>query len=429
MRDRYGVLPPILFAVLGVGAAFLLVPKGELDQEARLTGLSQTQALALLNATQEPLSPRLAFRRAELTAAAGDGLLADRLLADLTARTEQTAVIAAARADLAMRRGDVRQAAEYLAAAQARALSDRQRQKLADVYRQLGERAEERKILSAVPLIDLTGSERVRLVDLIAAEGARAEALEVARSALPLAGQNAPALAERFAALALSAGQPELLAQTAYLWVSKQEGEAVVMSMIKALTARPRIAKTFATAVVSKAPEARGFLAKAFTEVRLYDVARLLIQPWKTFGSMTDGGWEAVIFYADRSGDISPLEHLLQQMQPQEKPTKNAFLPLIRYNGAEAVLPYQHWLTPQYLESAPLVEAAWAVTRQRPDEAFTALQRAARPGQDQTLWRALAQRLQDTDYSARLHLLAEAAFALENKAQSWPVYGSDGAFQ
>ena len=207
MLGRDIVFPLILFVILGVSAAFLLAPKGELDQEARLAVLSEAQALALLEAAQEPLSPRLVFWKAELTAAAGNGALADRQLADLSMRTEQTAVIAAARADLAFRSGDLRQAADYLAAAQIRAPSDAQRQKLVDTYRRLGDAAAEREALSSAPLGDLTGPELIRLVDLIAAEGARAEALEIARSALPLAGQSAPELAERFAALALSMQQ------------------------------------------------------------------------------------------------------------------------------------------------------------------------------------------------------------------------------
>ena len=406
MRDRDIVLPLVMLVVFGVGAAFFLVPKGELDQEAQLTSLSETQALSLLNAAKDPLSPPLAFQQAELTAATGNGALADRLLADLTARTGPTASIATARADLAFRAGNLRQGANYLAAAQSLSPNDNQRQKLAETYRRLGDSAAERTVLSTVPLTKLTASERIRLVDLMAADGAILQALDVAHSAFLLPGQNRSALAERFAAIALSAEQPDLLIQATATVLSEPDGPAMMMSIAKVMTARPRLAKTFAAAVVSQVPDARALLTKAFTEVRLYDAARLMIQPWVTFGSVTTEGWEAVILYADRSGDIGPLKHLLQQMPVQEQPPKNVFLPLIRYDGEGALLPYQLWLTPEYLENAPLVDAAWALTRQRPDEAFVALQRGVQTSHDQTLWRALARRLQGTEYLDRLQELA-----------------------
>jgi hypothetical protein len=406
MRDRNIVLPLVGFVILGLGTAFFLVPKGDLGQEARLTALSGEEALALLNVTPEPLSPRLAFWQAELTAEAGDGLLADQLLADLTARTEPSAVISAARADLALRAGDLQKRADYLAAAQDLAPSSERRQKLAGIYRNLGDRTAERQLLSDSPLTELTGSELLRLVDLTAADGALEEALEIARAALPLAGQSAPALADRFAAIALSIGQSNLLAQTASAWLSQPEAQSVAASLAKVLALRPRTAKAFTETVVSKTPDARVLLVKAFTEVRLFDVARLLLEPWTNAGQMTTDKWDAVIFYADRSGDIRPLEHLLQ-MQPEQKPPKSALLPLIRYDGEAALLPYQRWLTPEYLGSAPLVEAAWALTRQRPDEAFAALHQAARTEHDQALWHALASKLAGTEYFDRLHGLAE----------------------
>lgn len=428
MRDRDVVLPLVLLVAFGVGAAFFLVPQGELDQEARLTSLSEAQALNLLNAAKEPLSPPLAFRQAELTAAAGNGALADRLLAGLIARTGQTASIAAARADLAFRSGNLRQGADYLAAAHSLVPNDRQRQKLADIYRQLGDRAAERKTLSSVPVTELSASERMRLVDLMAADGATAEALEVAHSALSLAGQDAPALAERFAALALSTEQSDLLIQTTATWLIRPDGPAVTMSIAKVMTVRPRFAKTFAAAVVSQVPEARALLAKTFTEVRLYDAARLMLQPWVDFGSMTPEGWEAVVLYADRSGDTGPLKHLLQQMPVQEQPPKNGFLPLIRYDGEGALLPYQLWLTPAYLEGAPLVEAAWALTRQRPDEAFFALQRSMQTTHDQMLWHALALRLHGTEYFDRLQAQAGTAFDLKSLSQGGGFPAARDAF-
>ncbi|MDF3355487.1 hypothetical protein HKX17_16840 [Sulfitobacter sp. KE34] len=409
MREHRIALSLVAFVTLGAAAAFFLVPKGELNQESRLAAIPAKEALALLNAAQEPLPPRLAFQRAELTAQAGNALLADTLLAELAARTEQTAIISQARADLAIRRGDLRKAADYLSAAHDRAPSLEGRQKLAGLYRQLGDRVGERRTLASSPLTELTGSELVRLVDLIAADATPAEALEIARAAVPLAGQSASALAERFAAIALSTGQSNLLVQAASTWLSEAETQTVAESLAKVLTLRPRTAKSFAEAVVFEAPQTRVLLIEAFTKVRLFDVARTLLQSWTNVALMTDTRWGAIILYADRSGDIRPLERLLQQMPPQQNPPDRAFLPLIRYDGETALLPYQHWLTPEYLESAPLTEAAWALARQRTDEAFTALHRAAQTEHDPALWQSLANKLQDRSYYNRLQALSADA--------------------
>ncbi|MDG1170705.1 MAG: hypothetical protein P8N14_16035, partial [Sulfitobacter sp.] len=83
-----------------------------------------------------------------------------------------------------------------------------------------------------------------------------------------------------------------------------------------------------------------------------------------------------------------------------------ALLPLVRYHGGQALLPYQSWLTPEYLADAPLVAASWAIWQQRPGVAFDALQRAAGREVDPVLWRAIADELQGTGYFARLKALA-----------------------
>jgi hypothetical protein len=411
MQERGALLTLIALAVAAAGAAVLLVPRGELKTEAELAAVPAPEALAQLDAVQDPLTPQLAFRQAEWTAASGETEKADTLLAALASRTPQSAMIAAARADLALRKGELLQAAFHLAQAQSAAAQPVLRHRLGLIYRRLGDSGSERALLAAAQLGDLTEWERIRLIDLTASDGATAEAMALAGAAVSLGGPQAPQLAERFVALALTGGAVDELAQAAAGWLSGADGPSLAEPLAQGIALVPRQASALAQAVVSLAPDARAPLAAALTKAQVYGVARELIQPWSERGVPGAEAWATLILYAERSGDVSVLELALQELafrglSPEEALPPGALLPLVRYHGGQALLPYQSWLTPEYLADAPLVAASWAIWQQRPGVAFDALQRAAGREVDPVLWRAIADELQGTGYFARLKALA-----------------------
>jgi hypothetical protein len=406
MRQREALFTLIALAVIAAGVAVLLVPRGELNREGQLAAIPRSEALVQLDAAQEPLTPQLAFRQAELTAAAGDAEKADALLAALADRTAEIEAIASARADLAMRGGDLARAAEHLAKAQSAAPDPVRRQRLGLLYRRLGDTAAERALLASETMNALSGGERIRLVDLTAADGATAEAMALAASTVTLGGPEVPLLAGRFVALALTSGEVDAFARITARWLAEPDAPTLAVIVAQGIAAQPRQASALARSVVALAPSSRARLLAELTRARLYRIARELIQPWMDDAVPDLEGWKTLILYADLSGDTGPLDIALRRLRLGETIPQGAFLPLIRYGGGQALQPYQARMTPHFLEGAPLVAASWAIWRQRPDLAFLALQSAARSETNPASWRAIADGLQGTGYLERLKMLS-----------------------
>ncbi|MFC6639794.1 hypothetical protein GV827_21610 [Sulfitobacter sp. JBTF-M27] len=407
MKEREALFTLIALAFASAGVAVLLVPRGELNREGQLAAVPRSEALMQLDAAQEPLTPQLAFRQAELTAASGDAQKADALLAALADRTTEIEAIASARADLALRGGDLALAAEHLARAQSAAPDRVRRQRLGLIYRRLGDTEAERALLSLESMDALSGWERVRLVDLTATEGATAQALALADFAVTLGGEQVPLLADRFIALALISEDFDAFSQVAARWLAGPDAPALAVTVAQGIATQPRQASMLAHSVVTLAPASRARMVEELTRARLYRVARELMQPWMDDAVPHLGGWSALILYADFSGDVSLLDKALRRLRPKDIVPQGAFLPLIRYGGGQALLPYQARMTPDFLANAPLVEASWAIWWQRHHEAFAALQRAARSETDPVLWRAVADGLQGTGYLERLKVLSQ----------------------
>ncbi|ETW12848.1 hypothetical protein ATO8_09903 [Roseivivax marinus] len=385
-------------------AALWLRPDPNLGTEADLAALPPAEALARLDAMDGPLAPQLAFRQAALAAEAGDTLRADTLLAQLADRTPEAAAIPVARADLALRRGDTAAAAGRLANAHALAPDPEVRARLGLLLRRAGDTEAERLLLTATPLAELSGAERLRRVDLLAQLDAES-ALDDAVAATALGGSESPALAQRATALALTSGRDSVLIAAAEAWLGRSDAAVLARSLASGLALVPQRAAPVAAEVIARRPAARAILVTALSEVEAYGAARPLLRPWlEARGAPDASTWRAVTAYAERSGDLGALESLLRRA-PDTAPAA-ALLPFVRYDGAQGLLPWRALLTEARLSEAPLVDAAWAAWRQRPDRAFAALERAARDGADPALWRIVAEDLEGTGYLERLRAMA-----------------------
>ncbi|MFP7671914.1 tetratricopeptide repeat protein [Marivita sp. S0852] len=356
----------------------------------------------------DQLTPQLAFRHAELTAASGNAKAADALLASLAKRFGETNAIATARANLALRSGDLELAGEHFERASSLANDPVQRQRLGHLYRQLGDGEKERALLKAVDFADLTGFERLRLVDIVAAQGAMSEARALAETAVQMGGTDAKKQAERYAALALSADDPDDFVKTMAGWLDGPNAEALALPIATIIATIPQQSRAIASQMVASAPETRPLLVSTLSRVELFGAARMLAQPWSISGPPDRESWDALVFYADRSADVGLLEATLRHSDVPDDLKLQYLLPLVRYGGGQALLPYRHWLSDDRLESVPLVDAAWAIWKQFPDAAFDALRQAATPETDPVLWRAIASELGGTGYLERLHALSQS---------------------
>lgn len=408
MRQRDALLKLIILAGLGATAAFILLPKGELGQEAELASLPPSQSLARLDAMDDQLAPQLAFRHAELTAASGDAKTADALLASLAKRTGNTNAIATARADLALRSNNLFLAVEHLQKAHSLAPGHLQRQRLGRLYRQLGDTENERALLKADNFAELTGPERLRLVDLVADQGATAQARALAETAVELGGSDAPGQAERLAAIALSTDEPDAFSKAMANWLDGPNADLLALPIATVLTTVPQQSRAIASKVVASAPETRPRLVSTLSQVELFGAARVLAKFWAVSSPPDSESWDALALYADRSADIGLLETTLRHTDVPDDLPLQYLLPLVRYGGGQALLPYRHWLSDDRLVEAPLIDAAWAIWKQFPDAAFDALLQAAKPETDPALWRAVASDLQGTGYLERLQALSQS---------------------
>ena len=407
MHRRDPLLKLIILAGLGAAAALILLPKGELGQEAELASLPPSESLARLDAMDEQLTPQLAFRHAELIAASGDAKTADALLASLAKRSGNTNAIATARADLALRSNNLVLAVEHLQEAHSPASDQLQRQRLGRLYHRLGDTENERALLKAVNFADLTGSERLRLVDLVADQGATSEARALAETAVQMGGADAPEQAERFTALALSSEDPGEFVKTMANWLGGPNAEGLALPIATVLTAVPKQSRAIASQMVASAPETRPLLVSTLSRVELFGAARMLAKPWAVTGPPDRESWNTLALYADWSADIGLLETTLQHPDvPDDLPLKYV-LPLVRYRGGQALLPYRHWLSDDRLAEAPLIDAAWAIWKQFPDASFAALRQAAKQETDPALWRRIASDLEGTGYLERLQALSQ----------------------
>lgn len=406
MQGREALLKLLILAGLSAIAALILFPKAELSLEAELASLPPAESFSQLETMKGQLSPYLAFRHAELTAATGNVERSDALLASLAGQTGDSSAISTARADLALRSNNLVAAVEHLQQAHVLEADPLLRQRLGLLYRRLGDSEKEKSLLETVQFADLTGPERLRRVDLTAANGAITEAISLARAAVQMGGTDAPEQAKRFAALALSTGAINEFATTTADWLSGPNAQTLALHIATILTTIPQESGSIASEMVATAPETRALVVSTLSRVELFGAARVLIDPWTVSGPPDSESWDAFALYADLSGDVSLLETILRHPEAPSDLSLQYLLPLVRYGGGQALLPYRNWFSDDRLATAPLVDAAWSIWRQSPNDAYEALLRAAKSETDRTLWLAIASDLEGTVYFARLQALS-----------------------
>ena len=172
------------------------------------------------------------------------------------------------------------------------------------------------------------------------------------------------------------------------------------------------LARNLAAAV----PRARVVLVTALTDGGQMAAARAIQTDWiAERRSLQAAEWAASSHYAERSGDLSVLQIALLSDTGRTAPG-TALLPILRYQGAEALLPYRSHMTPDLLAATPLVAAGWAGFRQSPEQAYVALLAAAQAvvlPQDRALWRNIAASLAQRGVEARLRAAQAGNPALE----------------
>ena len=401
-------LAVLAVALLVLWAAIAFFPDRNLQLEAEIARLHPEAALARLDAelaAGRPLGANLAFRQAELAAMIGRDAQAVGILDALAMAGTPSAEMADARASLALRLGQRTAAAAFLAEAQQLAPDADRRQRLGYLYRQLRQARAERGLLAATDTADLTPFERFRLVDLLTANGDPAAAATLLDAIIALDKTAAPDAVARLTLALLDQDAPGRLEAAARLWLDRPDAAALIEVMGRTLAAAGIAAGPLARNLAAAVPRARPVLVMALTDGGQMAAARAVQTDWIAESrSLQPAEWAASSHYAERSGDLSVLQIALLSDAAGTAPG-SALLPILRYQGAEALLPYRRHLTPDLLAATPLVAAGWAGFRQAPDLAYVALLAAAQGTvlpQNRALWRNIAASLAQSGVEARL---------------------------
>jgi len=402
------ILGVLILAGLAVLAARTLFPDRSLRLEAELARLTPEAAFDRLEAeaaTGQPLGAYLAFRQAELAAMMGRDAEAVARLDALAAGGTLSAELAEARAALALRAGNDQAAAQLLAEAQRLSPDPARRQQLGYLYRRLRDAEAERALLAAEEPASLTAFEQMRLADLLAATGEREAEARVLRAILAANTDQGPEAAIRLTLVLLANGEPGELVAEARGWLDRPGAAGLITAMARALAGAGVAAEPLARDLAAAAPQAWPLLVMALTDAGQTAAARaVLIDGLIGLRGLQLTEWQALIQYSERSGDLGPLRGVLALTAAGAAPGA-ALMPVLRYHGAAALLPYRQHMTDEVLAAVPLVAAGWAAVRLTPEQAYTALRQGASlitTPQDRALWRNIAASLAESGVEARL---------------------------
>jgi hypothetical protein len=400
-----------LLAVCGLAilTIALLRPDPAVRLEASLALLEPEAALSRLERARGHLAftENLHLAHARLAVAAGDLKQSAESYARILAETGPKAAIFDDLAQVALLSGNMPGAAEWMEKAHAAEASDTRRQTLGYWYRILRDSARERALLEGTPPTELTAFERDRLAELLLAAGRRDDyrdlLVELSRQ------DDAPDYRVRLLQFLIESGEKRRALQTALRWhADAQDDLDQTAALLEALIGRGAIdeASRFAWRVLARDPGAGSVLVTTLVRSGHGGIAREIQQVWIDVDSdFSRSDWQELSTAAEISGDLRGLHqslalHGLSSLRKGELAGK-AFLQILRYRGAAALVPWQGLLTEDILAEEPLVAAAWASWRRRPQETYDHLLRASQSALvdwDRTIWLSIAQDLRGTPY-------------------------------
>lgn len=415
---RPHVLALLAVCGLALAAILLLRPNEEVRFEARLAQLEPEEALASLRAAERSegaLPQSLELAHARLARGAGELAEARAGFERVLEETGPQAGVLDELARIEALAGDMARAARLLGEAQALEPDDERRQTLGHWLRALRETEAELALLRGTPPEDLTAWERER-VALLLVEAGRVEEyrayLAAAAGAEDPAAEGAEAAPFRRQLLEfeIDAGAPDRALEAALRWhdAAPEDREGLRIS-VGTLIGRGAIdeAGALARRAVERDPETGAALAPVFLRSGHGGLARDLQARWlRSDPPLSREDWAALAEMAELSGDLSALNAALARpAAAEEEVPGSVFLQLLRYRGAQALVPHRARLTGDALAEAPLVAAAWSNWRRQPSETYRDLVLASRApltDWDREIWLSIAGDLRGTPFERAL---------------------------
>lgn len=405
MLQRYAFA---LFVICGVALAAIVMlrPDPAVEFEAALARLEPEDALARIESAQATMkfTDDLHMVHARLALDAG-ALETARAAFGLVLQSDRhNPEVFDGLATVAALSGDLAGAASFKAKAHALAPDAARRETLGYWYRLLGDGEAELGLLSEVPPRRLGPFERERLARLLVARGDLG-AYETLLVAITEAGGADALMARRQRLeLAIEAGDPERALALARSWIDVDPGDvAILRAALETFLGRGAVDQAVAlsgSAILAR-PDSGAVAMAAFAESGHGGLARLTQASWLAADDELDAGdWQALAAMAERSGDLSGIRRALERPAPGPVPA-DAFLQVLRYQGARALLPYRHAISPEILAENPLVAAAWFNWHRETEKTYRQLLAAAEgplTEWDRDIWMSVAADLRGTPF-------------------------------
>ena len=401
------------FCAMAVAAVFYLLPSATVRFEGELAMMAPEEALARLNAEERKMafSDNLILTHATLALYAGDMATAKRALNRLTHVKTLTASVQEDLAEVARIEGNLTTAIRHLQAAYDFAPTPELRERLGLWHRTTRDRAAEIRVLQSVSPKRLSDSEVERLASLLTSTR-RLNELEALYRVIA-GGETALAdrFKERLVDYLVETGRANDAVTAAVDWFEAADHDQLPLDIaVPVLIARGEIgsATELAILAVQYAPQTSHTMILKFTRSGHRAIALDLQR--RTLSQRRDisvAHWDSLVEVTELTGDLRGLRvaMAIAGRQAPDQVLIAVLTQFLRYQGAAALTPYRAYLTPELLDDAPLIGAAWSMQGDQAGPAYDYLLAAAERQMidwDRNIWLATANKLRGTKVFAAL---------------------------
>jgi tetratricopeptide (TPR) repeat protein len=397
----------LTFCALAAVAVYFLRLSPTVRLEAEIAQLDPATALARLDqgASEAGLDANLALMRADLALRSGSFDTARATLQGLRAESSLQLVAEERLAELARVEGEIERAAAHLEVAYSIKPKAEHRLTLGGWYRLLRRQQDELRILRSVPPNLLTTWEVERLVGLLQHER-QFDALEATLETMATQGGNgADPYRARLIDFLVAFDRSAETVETAWGWFAADQDPRSLEVAAEELIARGALPEAIALThyALTTSPQTTHGLILIFARSGHGAIARTFQARWLAASrSLGEPEWETLLEFAEITGDQSGLRAALEHPAAGTitRPIlAQALAQFLRYRGPRSLIEHRRRLTPELLDEAPLIGAAWMAEQGRQKPLFAYLVAATeRPMSDweRHIWLTLAEELQGT---------------------------------
>ena len=404
---RYVVALAVI-CLLALGTVVLLRPDPAVEFEAALGRLEPAVALERLGVADRRagLTENLRLIQARLALAVGELDIARAAYETILSSDGANLQVLDELTELEVIEGNLSEAAALQSHAQTLAPNPARRQTLGYWYRVLGDSGSEIALLEATPPRQLTPPERTRLAELYLADGAIDAYREMLLVLSEASGEDRLRARRQLLELEIEGNDTPAALALALGWSASdpEDGEALEASLAT-LVGRGAMAEAtrLAESAAATEPDVGMVPARVFLAAGHGGIARKMLGRWlEADPALNAEDWQALVQFAERSGEVSTLRRALARPGSTDSPPPpELFLQFLRYQGPRALLPFEREMDAETFVALPLIGAAWSSWHRQIPQTYAYLIAAAEApltDWDRDIWMSIAQDLRSTPF-------------------------------